>query len=458
MNVILLNIKIFLRKLFTSELNTRLAKYASGTLVIRILNILISFGLQILLVRVMGSEQYGIYMYVVSWLGILSIISTMGFPVCMLRFVSAYRVKKEWNLLRGIIIRSTQMVLAISTLVGLILISIVWKLRIALGQDLTWTFIIAAGMLPFMSLLNLHQKSLQALKRVVLGQVSWSILRPGCLSGLVLITGLFSLSTSSPFIMGLTLVATLVALSTCLVWVRNNLPHQYKTHTPAYETKRWITTAIPLAMVLGFHFINIRCDILMIGALLGTNQVGIYTIASRIAELITFTSMAINQGIAPMISELYTQEKKTELQNLIKIGAWGSFLICVPVTLGFILFGQEALSIFGEDFERGYTPLIILSIGSMLNSLNVGGGYLLTMTGHEKQANVFIGFTSFVNIVLNRMLIPSFGITGAALATVSAMILWNMSLFLFVQKRMHLNPTIFQWNAKEKTTIRDNDE
>jgi O-antigen/teichoic acid export membrane protein len=181
----------------------------------------------------------------------------------------------------------------------------------------------------------------------------------------------------------------------------------------------------------------------MIGIFLGTTQAGIYTVASRLTELIGFGLVAVNQGAAPMISELYAQGRKEELQRLLKAGALGILAFSLPVALGMLLFGTMMLGLFGEAFIVGYPPLVILTAGQLVNALNTGGGFLMTMTGHEKQAGLLIGLSTIVNVGLNGVLIPLLGIIGAAVATVTATVTWNVCLFIFAQRQLGINPTVW---------------
>jgi O-antigen/teichoic acid export membrane protein len=232
------------------------------------------------------------------------------------------------------------------------------------------------------------------------------------------------------------------------IWLWKNLPEQAKSNCAEYKNREWLLTSFPLMIVLGFHFFNTRCDVLMIGIFIDTKQAGIYTVASRIAEFVSFGLMAISQGAAPMISEFHAQGRKWELQRLLKNSAFTIFIISLSITIVILLFGHIALGLFGKPFLEGYIPLWILVIGQFVNSLNAGGGYLMTMTGYERQASYLIGISTIINISLNFALIPIYGIIGAAIATATGTIIWNVCLFIFVKKNMGINPTIFQFNKK----------
>jgi O-antigen/teichoic acid export membrane protein len=114
-----------------------------------------------------------------------------------------------------------------------------------------------------------------------------------------------------------------------------------------------------------------------------------------------------------------------------------------------VLFGKTILGLFGPGFIIAYVPLVILLTGQTINAMSGSVGFLMTMTGYEKQAAWIIGTGATANIALNAVLIPLFGILGAArilgaaIATASTTALWNVAMLIFVRKRLGIDPTIF---------------
>ena len=86
---------------------------------------------------------------------------------------------------------------------------------------------------------------------------------------------------------------------------------------------------------------------------------------------------------------------------------------------------------------------LVLMAGLLLNSFVGSVGYLMTMTGNQRQAAVIVGSGAVLNIVLNAMLIPRYGMTGAATATALSMVYWNLLMYLFVRVKLKINPSIW---------------
>jgi O-antigen/teichoic acid export membrane protein len=101
------------------------------------------------------------------------------------------------------------------------------------------------------------------------------------------------------------------------------------------------------------------------------------------------------------------------------------------------------MAVFGPEFERGSTALSILLVGQVVNVAAGPVGVLLTMTGHEKRVAAAVGASACCNLLLNLLLIPRFGIEGAAVASAVSLILWNAAMLLWSLRRLRINPTVF---------------
>ena len=97
--------------------------------------------------------------------------------------------------------------------------------------------------------------------------------------------------------------------------------------------------------------------------------------------------------------------------------------------------------IFGKEFIGGSTALAILSVGQIMNA---GMGSVVTlsnMTGYEREAAKGVGIAALVNVILNAVLVPFWGLNGAAMATVAGLIIWKLLLVVWVRKKLGIQPT-----------------
>jgi len=431
------------RKLQTDGNRAILARGAIGSFTVKILGAGIAFGLHILLARLLGVSQYGIYIYALTWINILVIASLLGLNTSLVRFIAAYKAQERWGLLKGIVHRSTQFVVVFSLLIGGIGGIVVWFLRNRIGQDQAVTFGIALILLPVLVLVRLREAGLRALKRVVRSEFPIRIIRPLLLAAAV--SGLY-LYLRQPLQATQTMLIDLIAVFAVLVigtlWLVKELPEQVRDAQPVYAERRWLKVSLPLLLIAWMHLILKHTDIIMLGAIRGSDEAGIYSAASRISDLVVFGLMAINSILAPMVSELYHTSGTQELQRIITLAARGIFVFTLTVSIILAIFGKFALSLFGPEFVVTYVPLLILLCGRIVCALAGPVGLLMTMTAHQNLAGTIIAISTVINIALNICLIPSLGLIGAAISTAFSVSLGNIVLLVFVWRKIAISPTI----------------
>lgn len=140
---------------------------------------------------------------------------------------------------------------------------------------------------------------------------------------------------------------------------------------------------------------------------------------------------------------MYLKNNRKELQDYVSHAARITTLITIPLALLLIFFGKYLLMIFGKEFQVSYVPLIILIAGQLINSLTGMVGALMTMTGNQ---NVFLRvylFASFTDIFLNILLVPKFGLVGAATASAVSTIILNAFLYVLVRKKLGIKASVF---------------
>jgi O-antigen/teichoic acid export membrane protein len=168
-------------------------------------------------------------------------------------------------------------------------------------------------------------------------------------------------------------------------------------------------------------------------------ETGLYAAGSRIATLITFGINSVNSVLAPTIAALYAKNHKAELQKTLTFAARGVLAYTVPVVLVLLFWGKPILQLFGYEFGAAYPVLLILAIGQVIIAACGSVGFLMTMTGHQRQALQVIAGSAVATIILNLCLIPLFGLLGAAVATVIATAGRTVVLTILVWQYMRLN-------------------
>jgi O-antigen/teichoic acid export membrane protein len=401
------------------------------------------FGLQVLLARLLGLEAYGSYIYAFSLMTLLSVLLKLGLDAATVRFIPAYRVRGEWGLVRGLLRRTLQIQTASSLVGALLMLLVIWGVRRRLDLDLYHTLLAAAPLLPLMTLQFLAEARLRAFSHVTLGRVPQEIVQPLGLAALVyagLLLG--DGEVSGPAAMVYTLAATTCAVCLAFFLSRRALPREVLASAPEHDSRHWMGTALQLSFVASGLVVIAQIDVLLSGYYLGTASAGAYAVASRISRLVPFGLTAVNLAVSPMISRLWAEQRHAELQRLVTLAAAGILVTTLPVAVVCAVFADPILGLFGEEFSGARIALLVLVFGRTFGAFSGSTSLLLTMTGHQVLVAKVVGASAAVDLMLHVILVPRFGILGAATATSVTMVVWNAALVFFVFRRMRIDPTV----------------
>jgi O-antigen/teichoic acid export membrane protein len=223
-------------------------------------------------------------------------------------------------------------------------------------------------------------------------------------------------------------------------------PAEVRRVYPRFENRLWLQSVLPLAFIGGMYLINKNASIVILGFFVPAEQIGIYRVAVQVSMLASFGLQAMNMVVAPRFASLYARGEMGSLQHLVTSSARAILGFNLLVTAGSALLGGWFLGLFfGPEFVAAYAPLMILLIGQFVNSASGSVGFLLNMTGHERETARGMAVSAVLNLLLNLLLAPSFGIAGAAVATTAALVTWNVLLWWAVRKRLGINSLAFNF-------------
>jgi O-antigen/teichoic acid export membrane protein len=413
-------------------------------------NAAIAFGLTVMLARSLGAEGYGIYAYTVALVVLMSIPAEGGLPILVVRETAAAQARDDWGGVRGMWQWAAGAALAVSLIVALISAPVAWLLREHFSRIELTAFALALALVPMIVLANLAGAALRGLHRVILGQLPELVLRPAAL--LVAIAVFLLLvpeAMRADIAVALHTTAALVALIATAVLLQRLWPPQLRAAPPPrYATRRWLTSALPLTLVSAMQVIHQNTDLVMLGFFRPSSDVGIYRVAAQAALVIGFGLNAVNLVVAPRFARHYARGEMQALQRVATRSARLVLALTLPIVLIFVLVAGPIIAlVFGEEYRGGETALAILAIGQLANAGFGSVGFLLNMTGHERDTACGMGIAVVVNALLNLALIPFFGLEGAATATAVTLVLWNVLLWRAVRMRLGVDSTALAWRV-----------
>lgn len=421
-----------------------LVRKVGGSFIVNIIGTAGALGLQVLLARTMGATNFGQYIYVSTWVNLLVYFGKFGFDTASLRFLPEYYSTNQWNLLRGFVSGSTRVVIVMSVFLGIGSICFVWVFRDCMEPGVSVVFYISSALLPLSAYLILQCSFLQAFRHVVASSASQVIIRT-LLMGLTIIVLAwgFRIEVLAQYAMLANVLTTALTILIVAALMRSILPREYFLGERQQKHVAWFKVAFPMLLITFFDMVLNQADIILVGSLLNTRESGVYSAASRLSTIVPYAILLVNIILAPLIAQLYAEKKFTQLQHMMTRVAWGSLTASVPLFIGIIVGSRSLLGLFGSEFQSGSNVLIILAFGRLFIALTGSSGYLMSMSGFQTKAALILGIAAVLNVVLNVILIPYFGIEGAAVSYSIPAAMWCIAMTVSGYRLTGINPTVF---------------
>lgn len=424
----------------------RLAKAAAGSFSLNIANLALSTVLTIVLARIMGVTDYGIYAFVTASVLLLCVPAVLGADRLLVRQVAVYVRQGAFGLARGLVRRATQVTLSIALAIAAGTALIAWFAGGGIASPTLIAFWAAAAALPALALGRVAEAGLGGLHHVVLGQVPEYLLRPALLLGLVALSALAGSALPAPLAVSLYALSAWVAALFALYLLRARRPAQMREEAPAYRTGEWLTAGVALALLSSTAIINSQTGVVLLGALGTSDSAGLYSVAQRGAVLVAFPLAALNVAIAPTAARLWSARDRASLQRLVTLGARWVLLGSIPVVVVFWLFGRPILELlFGPGFGAADSALAIVSLGQLANAATGSVTVLLVMSSHQRQATAATALGALINVVAAVLLIPAFHEVGAAVAAASSLTISNGLMLLITRRSLGIDATALGW-------------
>jgi O-antigen/teichoic acid export membrane protein len=412
----------------------------------KVLGIGIGYVTTTYIVRKIGAESYGIYSYYMAWLAILSIVATFGTKQLVLREVSSYRAKEQKELIKGVYLSAVKFVVSTSVIVSVFFILI----KTVGSGDENDIFILmsVAIALLLISVNSVRVAFLRGMAYILYAQVSDNMVRPVVFMLIVFLAGgYFGVDLHSVFFYQVISLFVVFAL-TYHVSVRIIRKHLNKK--PDYDRIRWLRSCVPFFLLSGIYVIFSKTDIIMLGVISDMKGVGLYAVALMLSGLTLLPFNSVIASLLPRISYSFSERNYNNMQSISVFSTRFSLLLVMPLLLLFYFFCEYALMMFGEEFVDVKETLSILIMANIINISFGPVGELLNMTNKAKVSVYFVSISCFLNIVLNYLLIPTFGLNGAAISTLVSQLILKASLSYYVSKSFGFNVHAFSLKIPAK--------
>jgi len=409
------------------------------------LGLIVGYGFAIYITNQYGAYVFGQYVTALLVVEIFSIISRLGVDTSLVRFVSKYAQKGAVNLINQLYFKSVAIVTFAAIFFTLLLVFFSVEIAEFMNLEREYLVIVSFSFIPLV-LFYMNVQAIRGLKKMV----SYSLLNNVAITfGVFLFLVLFSVFTASEMLPIYAYVSSVFILTMLSYFLWFN--HKSKVSIVNSDdemplsTNELLMTSFPLLLGQSMMIIMGKVDLFMLANMSSSDQVGIYNIALKLSMLSYMGLMAINSIAAPKFSEIYSSGDLDALKKIVQQSTKTIFWISLPVLTLLILFPEFILSMFGEEFKIASFTLIILSVGKMVSAISGSVGTFLQMVGKQKVFQNILIFAAVVNIVLNYFLIPSHGIGGAAIASATSGILWNVLMIIYIKRNFGFYTIYIPW-------------
>lgn len=397
---------------------------------------------QILIARLAGPASYGTYAYVLAWMTILAYVATLGFDMSLLRLIPAYRVACNWRLVRGVLRYAESRGAAASCSIVLAGGLVLWFFGHLLPAEQVLTFAFGFALVPIWSLLWMSSSAVRAFGGVFTALAPDRIVRDG---GLIVVLGVLMLwpggaKVSASAVMLCTVACSLVGLIIVRLVLRHWRPQAIAHAVPEYAAAAWRMTALPLVLISVAETLLNRTGVVLLGGSGQTAAAGVYALTFNLSMTVMLPRTAVNALFAPMVSELSARGDRVALQFVVTRTALWTLVTSLCIAVPLVMLADPLLSWFGLDFTRGAAALRLLLVGQIVAAAFGPQMFLMTMTGNERSAAVLLIGSAVLNGVFTWLLIGGMGLTGAAIGTSTALIVWNLAMAVFVWHKLGLVP------------------
>lgn len=398
---------------------------------------------QIVLARWMGSFEYGIYVFVWTWVLVLGGLSNLGLPILMMRLVPEYRERGETALLRGLIRNGRIVSLVAATLVaslGLIALAVCGHL---LSSPYVLPAFIAMACVPMVALSDVQDGIGRGR-----GWQAEALLPPYVLRPLLVLLAMIAAHElgwpmSAVTAAGAAVAGTWAAALVQTLLLASRLGRDVPAGPVECDLRGWLGTSLPLLAITFSEILLQTTDVLVLSQSMAPGDVAVYFAAAKTMSLVMFIHYAVGSAMARRLAALHARNDRDGLARAVREAVNWTFWPSLAAALAILLLGKPLLGLFGPQFADGYPVMLILAAGLMARASTGPAELILNMLGQQRgAAGIALAVTVF-NVVLNIILVPALGMMGAAIATATSLLAAAVLNAILARHELELNIAIW---------------
>ena len=414
-------------------------KKSSASIVVKVAGMAIALGVSIFLGRTIGADGLGIINLANRIVNILLVVGLLGMRQMIIKEVAIAHGKGDYEHI-GNVMYTAYWLNGITTLVLSVMLILLspWLANTVFNEPrLTYPLMIALVVMTPQVFSRIFSSGLIGYHKIWQSNLVDQTLSIGVTGLLLSLLWVFKMDINVNLVAisyGIGRIG--VTISVGIYW-----RSLYRSKLQKYLIgKSLLKTSLPLYIVALANIVTTNIDVIMLGWLSNTKDIGLYTVAARLALLTSFFLQVINAAISPKIAALFEKGQIKEVEKMLQHITKGLGIVGIIPFLFFLFFGKTLLGLWSKEFTSAYTILLLLSFGQFINIASGVNGSLLAMTGNEK----ILGKIKLVELcsilVLFYVMITLYGLLGAAISSMLIIIVFNVVKYIYVRKKLNINP------------------
>lgn len=390
---------------------------------VRIAAAFVGLGLQILLARLMALEDYGIYVILWTWVSVVGQVGVLGFYDSAARFIPRYGQRQKHDHLAGYLATGFRAVITGS---GVLAVSALVFLTVA-PRLIDPAFLLPLGVLalgfPVLSLESYLIGVARGFGWYALSTIPGYILRPVLIMLGVGLAQLAGLALDATTVLTIVVLASIVVLVVQAILLRARLPKRDRPVTNRERRRFWLLASVLMMPAMTAEELFVWIDVLILGFLVPPDQASLYFAAQRSLSLAAFVQYGFMLVAARGFSLSLATADKAGLQARITRSTNATFWLTIPSVALTLIAGYPLLALFGPAFLAAYPCLVLLGLAYVIRAATGQASELLVVQGRYRLSLAIVSISVASCLLAMLLLVPLYGINGAAAAMVLVQLL-----------------------------------
>jgi O-antigen/teichoic acid export membrane protein len=401
-----------------------------------------TFVSQVLIARWMGLTEFGAFSNAWVWVTLAGTLVQLGLASSSTRFAAAALETGDRGTIRGVVIFSQLAVLALSIAVTVAVAFAAGLPQTGFTASQREALLIGCLCIPVFAQIDIGKGIARVDGPAWLAYAPGFLLRPLLFLAILAIAQMLGLAIDAAIAVWAMLAALVLTWLVQRLIIHRQVGPLVKGTKPVFAPGTWLGGSYAIVLVDGYFMAVTSIDVLLLNALASPQEGGAYYAASRTTALVSYIVFAVSAVSSAQMARLHAGGRHEELAALVRKFTRWTFWPTLAAGVGIAVAGPFLLGLFGPGFTSAYPVMLVLMLGLVVQASAGSVRFLLLMSGRQNALALRLGACIAIALVLNLLLIPVWGATGAAIATALTMTLATAAMVSLARRELGITSLI----------------